>query len=87
MDQMDAYMREGMGEEEALDKAIMEMGDPVEVGVEFDRIHRPQMSWSMVLAVGILGILSVVYSTGCRQSEMKWFCHTSSCFLLLLDFY
>ena len=33
MDQMNAYVKEGMDEETALDKAILEMGDPVEVGV------------------------------------------------------
>ena len=31
----------GMEEEEAMRCAIQDMGDPVETGVELDRIHRP----------------------------------------------
>lgn len=59
LDQMEAYKREGLGEEEALDKAIIEMGDPVEVGVAFDRIHRPQVSWSMLILIGIISAVSM----------------------------
>lgn len=43
-DQAEMYLKKGMTEEQALKKAIAEMGDPVQVGVELDRIHRPQMS-------------------------------------------
>ena len=43
MDQMEDYRNEGMKEQEAMERAILEMGDPVEVGVELDRIHRPKM--------------------------------------------
>lgn len=93
MDQMEVYVKDGMDEEEALDKAILEMGDPVEVGVEFDRIHRPQMSWGMVLAVGILGILSVVlqYRLKVAGNEMglphKQLVFTVVGFLLMLGVY
>ena len=27
----------------------MEMGDPVAVGVDMDRIHRPKMAWGLIL--------------------------------------
>lgn len=60
LDQMEAYKREGLNEEEALDKAIIEMGDPVEVGVSFDRIHRPQMSWGMLILAGVISIFSIL---------------------------
>lgn len=72
LDQMEAYVKEGMDEEEALDKAVLEMGDPVEVGVELDRLHRPQISWGMVLATGILGMISVLlqYSLQGAGNEM-----------------
>lgn len=53
-DQAEMYLKKGMTEEQALKKAIAEMGDPVQVGVELDRIHRPQMSWGLVLLAGIL---------------------------------
>ncbi len=43
------------------------MGDPVQVGVELDRIHRPQMSWGLVLLAGILGIISIVLQYGLKS--------------------
>ena len=42
-DQKSDYMKAGMNVEEAEEAAVLEMGDPVEVGVEMDRIHRPKM--------------------------------------------
>ena len=33
-----------MTEKEAEAAAVMEMGDPVAVGVDMDRIHRPKMA-------------------------------------------
>lgn len=93
MDQMDTYVKAGMDKEEALDKAILEMGDPVEVGVELDRIHRPQMAWGMVLVVGILGILSVLLQYRLRAvgNELvmpeKQLVFTAFGFLLMLGTY
>lgn len=59
-DQAEAYEADGMFEEEALEKAVREMGDPVEVGVSLDRVHRPQISVEMLALVGIISILSIV---------------------------
>ena len=42
-DQAESYEKEGMSEEEAFSRAVLEMGDPVETGIELDRIHRPEM--------------------------------------------
>ena len=66
-DQAEMYLKKGMTEEQALKKAIAEMGDPVQVGVELDRIHRPQMSWGLVLLAGILGIISIVLQYGLKS--------------------
>lgn len=60
LDQAEAYAADGMFEEEAMEKAVREMGDPVETGVSLDRVHRPQMSWSMLALVGIISILSIL---------------------------
>ena len=75
-DQAEMYLKKGMTEEQALKKAIAEMGDPVQVGVELDRIHRPQMSWGLVLLAGILGIISIVlqYSTEAVTVYCSWIC-------------
>lgn len=44
-DQTAAYVEKGVTHEEAVRRAVQEMGDPVEVGVELDRIHRPQTDY------------------------------------------
>lgn len=52
-------MADGMGREEAVEEAVRDMGDPVETGVELDRIHRPRIEWKLVLAVVIISLCSV----------------------------
>ena len=52
LEQTKAYEEEGMFEEEALEKAVREMGDPVETGVSLDRIHRP--------LIGIISLASII---------------------------
>ena len=59
LDQAEAYEACGAFPEEALERAVREMGDPVETGVALDRIHRPQMNWGIVIAIGIISILSI----------------------------
>lgn len=44
-DQKEEFLSEGMSQTEAEEAAVREMGDPVEVGLEMDRIHRPTMAW------------------------------------------
>ena len=52
-------MANGMEREEAVQEAIRDMGDPIETGVELDRIHRPRIEWNLVLVVGIISLCSV----------------------------
>lgn len=73
-DQAQAYKKEGMGEEKAMAKAILEMGDPVETGIALDRIHRPKMQWTLVVLVVLLSIIGmlmqiVIFKTGCLSNE------------------
>lgn len=42
-DQRDTFASEGCANAEQL--AVEEMGDPVSVGAELDRIHRPKPQW------------------------------------------
>ena len=48
-DQRDAFITQGMDESAATDNAILQMGDPIIVGTQLDRIHRPKPQWSMIL--------------------------------------
>ena len=54
-DQAQAYADSGMEEQEALEQAVRQMGDPVEVGIDMDRIHRPRNGWKYL---GIIAALS-----------------------------
>lgn len=56
-DQAQEYEAAGMTPEEALSEAVEQMGDPVSVGVELDRIHRPRMDWGMIA-------MAVLFSLG-----------------------
>ncbi len=57
IDQKNAFMDKGLDEETAMEKAIKEMGDPVLIGTELDRTHRPKMEWNIFLLTGIMIIL------------------------------
>ena len=59
LDQAEANRSQGMGEKEALEEAVRDMGDPVEAGVALDRIHRPQMAWGMLALIGAISFLSI----------------------------
>lgn len=59
-DQTLSYREQGMKEEQAIEAAVKDMGDPVEVGVSMDRIHRPQISWSMVALMAVIGVVSIL---------------------------
>lgn len=48
-DQIDNYLRQGDSEETAVYKTILDMGDPVDVGTQLDRIHRPKSQISMII--------------------------------------
>lgn len=56
-DQVGEYLMEGMSQEDAEKEAVRQMGDPVEVGISMDRIHRPQMPWGMLLWIGVLSLV------------------------------
>ena len=61
-DQKQVFMAEGMKEEEAEKAAVEEMGDPVEVGVEMDQIHRPKMPWKAIFVIALMQILSGMFA-------------------------
>ena len=42
LDQAEAFEASGESHNEALQKAIKEMGDPIAIGTSLDQVHRPQ---------------------------------------------
>ncbi len=59
-DQKDAYKVQGIDEETATLKAIEQMGDPVIVGTELDRSHRPKPEWSIIVLTLLLLVTGIV---------------------------
>ncbi len=57
LDQMETYMETGMPEEEAVLRAVKQMGDPVEIGRNLHKTHRPKTEWSIILLIGALVLI------------------------------
>lgn len=55
-DQAGVYEAQGMAAEEAMKQAVNQMGDPVEVGIEMDRIHRPKPAGPLLLMVVVISL-------------------------------
>lgn len=56
-DQRDAFQAEGNDPETAERLAVEEMGDPVFVGTELDRVHRPKPQWGLLAATLVVALL------------------------------
>lgn len=57
-DQRDAFAAEGRENPEQL--AVEEMGDPVSVGAELDRIHRPKPQWGLLALTVVIALAGAV---------------------------
>ena len=56
-DQRDEFLTEGHPPAEAERLAVEEMGDPVAVGTDLDRLHRPKSQWKMLCLLAVaLGV-------------------------------
>ncbi|WP_242966681.1 permease prefix domain 1-containing protein [Desulfosporosinus sp. FKA] len=58
-DQKNALVRDGLDEELAISKAIEEMGDPVVIGEQLDRAHRPRPDWPLLAITVVLLLLGL----------------------------
>lgn len=84
LDQAEAYEEMGAFPEEALERAVREMGDPIDTGVSLDRIHRPRMNWGIVCMIALISIFSVgmFYFAGVNDLvQFSW--HRQTFFVLL----
>lgn len=59
-DQTRAFMSEGMSRQEAENAAVKDMGNPVDAGVELDKVHRPTMPWGMIMLIILLSVAGYV---------------------------
>lgn len=72
-DQAEANMAVGMSRSEALEEAVRDMGDPIEVGIAMDRIHRPALAWNMVLMAAVISIAGIVIHIAIGNNQMDSF--------------
>lgn len=63
IDQRDAYIAQGMSDDQAVDEAILQMGDPVTVGVQLDCTHRPKPQWGMISLTIVLLFIGLFINT------------------------
>lgn len=74
--QIEDNLSGGMTYEEAEKSAVADMGDPVEIGISLDRIHKPRIAWRILIVVGILSLFSsliqqsIFYKTGFSDLEL-----------------
>lgn len=50
----------GLSEDEAAAEAIRQLGDPVEIGQQLDRLHRPRPQWLLLFLTGFLVLAGTV---------------------------
>lgn len=72
-DQRDAFRAEGHDPEAAERLAVEEMGDPVEVGTELDRVHRPKPQWQLLAATLALALLGGLLRMWFTFSGMEYY--------------
>lgn len=59
-DQAAVYEEFGMEPTQAVERAVEQMGDPVEAGMQLDRVHRPKIDYKILGIVAVFTILGVV---------------------------
>lgn len=53
------FLEQGLNAQEAEEKAVACMGDPMEVGENLNRIHRPKVEWTLILSVLFLTAMGI----------------------------
>lgn len=78
LDQRDACLAQGMDEGAAQGEAVRQMGDPVALGTDLDRVHRPRPQWGLLvfaLALAALGTMVRLFLTMDTPSEIPGLTH------------
>lgn len=84
-EQAQAYLDAGEEEQTAYEKAVREMGDPVDVGISFDRIHRPHLEWKFLILMALVSMCSLLLSLGLEKYFGDWGDYfPASCIYLVL---
>lgn len=60
LEQLDTCLETGLSQEEAEAETLRELGDPVEIGQDLDRLHQPKPQWGLLLMTGILVLMGTL---------------------------
>lgn len=77
-DQKNEYIKQGLDEETATLKAVEQMGDPVIVGKQLDKAHRPKTEYSILSIAAILVVLGGIvqyFLSGVNANSIDMFTH------------
>lgn len=61
--QIEKNICDGMDYERAEKEAVKDMGDPIETGILLDRIHKPQIAWTLLFLIVLLSVVGVMTHT------------------------
>lgn len=92
-DLKDDFIKEGMEENKAYTKALECMGNPINIGQDLNKTHRPRIEWSIftligiLVAIGLYGILtySTYFSDNLIYKQLVWVA-IGSCILFIAFF-
>lgn len=56
----DSYIHQGYSEDEAVKKAISDMGNADEIGERLNKQHKPQTEWSLIVLTAIVSIFGIL---------------------------
>ncbi len=65
--QLSDYLADGLSQEDAEAETIRQLGDPVEIGQQLDRLHRPRPQWGLL----ILTVLLVLTGTALQYFLLR----------------
>lgn len=73
IDQKHDYLSDGLDDDNAMDKAILEMGDPIQVGTDLDSIYRANPEWQIIILTSLMLLLGVVIRSFITYDyQMSW---------------
>lgn len=70
-DQIADNIASGMDEVEAARCAVADMGDPVEVGISMDKIHKPQMAYGIITVLAVISILAILVQISVHNAGIE----------------
>lgn len=59
-EQLDECLAQGLYQEEAEAETLRQLGDPVEIGQELDRLHRPKPQWGLLALTALLALAGTI---------------------------